>query len=327
MTGRKPAPVAPEVIEQMDSAEIDTLLTQLDPQISSEPALVHVRPKGATALAVIGDTHGDWCSTEAALAWFLASPEDRGFVGLGDYIDRAPSDCPAGSAVNALYLLSVKAAYAERVFLIQGNHEAARRIPVVPASLEEEMASRWGKDRRRYSRLMGLLERGPLAGYTDSGVFLAHGGFPSRLASVWQDRFRNVDETLVVELLWRDTAASSTDRGLSPPFDEEDLTRFLKATGLHVFLRGHDPNVVGQFLYGDRCLTLHTSRAYARFGGILTARVPLDQPVRSTADLEVVNLKVVRPETTDAPARRTPAPPRAARPRTERPGTPPEDAR
>ena len=285
-----PRPVPPETIERMSAAQIDALLAELDPRVSSESALAHIQPPGANGLAVIGDTHGDWRSAQMALAWFLESPRERAFVGLGDYIDRAPSDLPAGSAVNALYLLSVKASYPDRVFLLQGNHEAARRIPVGPHSLPEEMEGRWGGDRRRYSRLMGLLERGPLAGYTTNGLFLAHGGFPSRLTSPWTDRFRTVDETLLVEVLWRDIAESHLDRGLSTPFDESALNAFLSASGLHVFLRGHDPNVVGQSLYHDHCLTLHTSRPHRKYGGILTARAPLQQPVRTTRDLQVVDL-------------------------------------
>lgn len=293
MTDRLRPPLSPEAIESMEAAGIDLLLARLDPEISLESPLVHVNPPGTSTMAVIGDTHGDWRSTQAAMEWFLESPLDRAFVGLGDYVDRAPPDCPAGSAVNALYLLTVKAAYPDRVFLIQGNHETARRIPVSPHTLPEEMTSRWGEDRRRYSRLLGLLERGPLAGFTSSGVFLAHGGFPSRLASPWMERFRSGDETLLAELTWRDVAASHLDRGLSPPFNEKALDDFLRATGLHVFLRGHDPRVVGRPLYHDRCLTLHTSRMYERYGGILTAHVPLDRPVRSLHDIEVLHLHPV----------------------------------
>lgn len=284
-------PVSPEAIERMEAHEVDELLARLDPQISSESALVRIQPPAANALAVIGDTHGDWHSARAAMDWFLEAPDERGFVGLGDYIDRAPPDSPAGSAVNALFLLSAKALFPDRVFLLQGNHEAARRIPVEPHTLPQEMEAHWGDDRRRYSRLMGLLERGPLAGYTPGGAFLAHGGFPSRLTDPWTDRFRLVDETLLVELLWRDVEASHLDRGLSPPFDEPALDAFLHGTGLRLFLRGHDPNMVGQSLYHDRCLTLHTSRRHERYGGILTAHVPLDRPVRSTRDIEVVRLR------------------------------------
>lgn len=312
MSDRSP-PLLPEAIERMSPSAIDALLARLDPQVSTEGPLVRIQPPGATTLAVIGDTHGDWRAAQTGVAWFLEAPETRAFAGLGDYVDRAPSDSPAGSAVNALFLLSVKAAYPDRVFLLQGNHEAARRIPVTPHTLPDEMAAKWGDDRPRYSRLMGLLERGPVAGYTPSGVFLSHGGFPSQLPSPWTDRFRTLDETLMAELLWRDIAASHLDRGLSPPFDEEALDRFLEGSGLHVYLRGHDPRVVGQSLYHHRCLTLHTSRRHEKYGGILEARVPLDRPVRSTNDLTVVHLRLDGgSETPDV--RRTRAPPRGAPP-------------
>lgn len=327
MTDTISGPLRPDAIEAMEPKEIDSLLSRLDPAVSSEPALVRVGPTETPLMTVVGDTHGDWRSTEEAMRWFLQSPSDRAFVGLGDYVDRAPRDCPGGSAVNALYLLSVKAAYPDRVFLIQGNHEAARRVPVTPHTLPEEMAELWGEDRRRYSRLMGLLERGPLAGYTSSGVFLAHGGFPSRLASPWTDRFRTVDETLQVELLWRDVAASRTDRGLTAPFDERALDEFLKTTGLRVFLRGHDPGVVGRPLYRDRCLTLHTSRLYERYGGILTARVRLDRPVNSLRDIEVIRLNPSPDRRARGTAKRTRAPTNGAPPPTGPSGTHRVDSR
>ncbi len=320
-------PVRPDAIAPMEGPEVDALLDRLYPQIPTEPALVRVAPPGAETLGVIGDTHGDWRSSRTAVDWFLDSTGDRAFVGLGDYVDRAPTDSPAGSAVNALFLLSVKAAYPDRVFLLRGNHEAGRRIPFTPHTLPEEMRSRWGQDRRRYDRLMDLLERGPLAAYTPSGVFLAHGGFPSRSTAPWTDRFQTVDEELLLDVLWRDAAASHVDRGLSPPFTEKDLDEFLHASGLHVFLRGHDPTVVGQSLYHDHCLTLHTARIYAEYGGILAAHVPLDRVVHSTRDIEVVLLPRREEPLGPDGIRRTHAQPLAGRPRSERSGTPPEGAR
>lgn len=313
--------VRPETIARMDGPDVDALLDRLDPLVPSEPALVLVAPAGSKTLGVIGDTHGDWRSSRAAVEWFLDSVGDRAFVGLGDYVDRAPTDSPAGSAVNALFLVSLKAAYPDRVFLLRGNHEAGRRIPFEPHTLPEEMRSRWGPDRRRYDRLIDLLERGPLAAYTLSGVFLAHGGFPSRLTSPWTDRFRNVDDSLLVDLLWRDAAASPLDRGLSPAFTERDLEEFFHATGLRVFLRGHDPNVAGRSLYQDRCLTLHTTRLYAEYGGILAAHVPLDRPVRSTRDIAVVHLRSSGGAIGPDSAKRTRAPPPEGPQPTEPSGT------
>lgn len=292
MTTRSPVPLAPAQIAEMDGRGIDGLLARLDPHIPTEPALVLVPGGPVQTMAVIGDTHGDWRCTVRATEWLLESPKDRAFVGLGDYIDRAPRDCPGGSAVNALHLLSLKAAYPNRVYLLQGNHEATRRLPAFPHTMPEEMADRWGEDPDRYSRLMGLLERGPLAAYSGSGVFLAHGGFPESLTQPWTDRFRTVDESLMADLLWRDASFSDLDRGLSPPFDATALDRFFLVSGLAIFLRGHDPDVVGQRLYGDRCLTLHTCRMYRQYGGILTVHAPLSRPVHSLADVEVIQMRV-----------------------------------
>jgi protein phosphatase len=325
-TGQSEHPLDPEGIAELEGPEVDSLLIHLDRQISLEPALVRLEPPGATAVGVVGDTHGDWRSTRAAATWFLESPRDRAFVGLGDYIDRAPPDCPVGSAVNALYLLSIKAAYPDRVFLIQGNHEAARQFPFEPHDFPDEMAERWGRDRQRYLRFMGMLERGPLAAYSSSGVFLAHGGFPSRLPSPWTERFKRVDETLRVDLLWTRVAAADPEPNIVPAFDEAALDDFLRGSGLHVFVRGHDPRVVGRPFYHGHCLTLHTSRIYSRFGGVLSAHFSLVEPVRSTTDIEVERL----PEAIDRPGaertRRTPVPPSGGRPRSERPDTLPEGA-
>jgi Calcineurin-like phosphoesterase len=319
-------PLDPENIAGMNPSQIDALLSALEQQISPASALVHFEPSRATAVGLIGDSHGDWRSTQAAVEWFLESPNDRAFVGLGDYIDRAPLDCPVGSAVNALYLLSIKAAYPDRVLLVQGNHEAARRFAFEPHDFPGELAERWGNDRRRYLRFMELLERGPLAAYTSSGVFLAHGGFPSRLPSPWTDRFRKVDESLRVELLWTRVAAADPEPNIVPPFDGAALDDFLRASGLRVFLRGHDPRVVGRPLYHGHCLTLHTSRIYARFGGVLSGRFSLVQPVRSAADIEVERLPEAIDRSGAGRTRRTPVPPSEGRPLIGRLDTLPEDA-
>ncbi len=281
----------PDVLSRLSRSEVDRLLDRLDASLSPGAPYAEIAPAGAMEATVFGDTHGDWRSTEAAAERFLAHPEVECLVGLGDYIDRPPADCPGGSVVNILYLLTLKAAYPDRVFLIQGNHEIVRRIPVFPHTLPDELEAMWGADSRRYGRIMELVERGPLAGYTSTGVFLSHGGFPTRPRGVWNEWFRRPDDALFFDLMWRDAAASALDRGLGAPFDGEELQKFLRAAGLSVFLRGHDPDVTGIPLYSGRCLTLHTCRLFERYGGVIVARVPLSLPVRSLADVTVDHLR------------------------------------
>ncbi|MCI4317943.1 MAG: hypothetical protein L3J96_05335, partial [Thermoplasmata archaeon] len=123
------------------------------------------------------------------------------------------------------------------------------------------------------------------------GVYLAHGGFPRGGASRdLREAFRAPTEDELMDIVWGECGASNRHRGITTPFDSLDLTRFLSALGASVFLRGHDPDMVGKSVFQDRCLTLHTSRVYERFGGVLVARVPLDRPVRTTKEIAVEHL-------------------------------------
>jgi hypothetical protein len=284
-----PVPYA-RAIARFAGPELEAQLTRLEATVPQDPTLAAIASPGAREVILFGDTHGDWPSTEAAAHEFLLQPDERLFVGLGDYVDRPPPDCPGGSVVNALYLLALKSAFPDRVFLIQGNHENARRIPLRPHTLPAEVARRWQDGERAYLRIRALLERGPLAGFTPSGVYLAHAGFPSHWEADWKDRFRRKDEELIADLTWRDADASEFDRGVSPTFGEEELRGFLAASDLVGFVRGHDPDLTGRQLYADRCLTLHTARQFQSFGGVLIARVPMDRPLASLRGVRIEHL-------------------------------------
>ncbi|HEY6238319.1 MAG TPA: metallophosphoesterase [Thermoplasmata archaeon] len=277
---------SPEQILALDPSGADDLLDQLEADVPARPGLVHVGSTPFKEAVVFGDSHGDWRSTKAPVERFLESP-DRVLIGLGDYIDRSPEDCGEGSVANALFLLGLVARYPERVFLVAGNHDLARRIPALPHDLPEEVDQLWGPDATRYLRLLGLLERGPLALTTESGVYLAHAGFPRGPPADWRDRFSNPSDETLIDLTWSDCAASRLDRGVATPFGEPELLRFLELAGCRVFLRGHDPNLTGRALYHQHLLTLHTTRHYERFGGVIFGRFPLDRPVASTEDVTV----------------------------------------
>ncbi|MGI0053598.1 MAG: metallophosphoesterase [Thermoplasmata archaeon] len=287
---RRPFLAPPEILG-LDAAGADGLLNRLEADVPVGPGLLELPLAPGSEAIVFGDTHGDWPSTVAVAATFLADPGAHVLLGLGDDIDRPPEDCPNGSVANALYLLGLRAAYPDRVFLLQGNHEATRRIPVVPHDLPEEVDDLWGPNVERYHRLLGLLERGDLAARTESGVYFAHAGFPDGLRrSDWRERFQSVAEPMMCDLLWRDAAASQMDRGLSPPFGASELGSFLTTIGARCFVRGHDPDLTGRQLYGGRCLTIHTTRVYERYGGVLLARVSLDRDVGSTEGVVVEHL-------------------------------------
>ena len=283
-------PISPSAVLTYSSEQADSVLEQLERTVPVHPPFVSVRPGGATEAVVFGDSHGDWRSTLATVDQFSAPGSNRMLIGLGDYIDRPPDDCGEGSVANALFLLSLAAKFPDRVLLLQGNHETSRRIPAIPHHLPEEVDALWGPDATRYDRLMGLLERGPLAAATTSGIYLAHAGFPRRLRDPWSDTFARLDEDGLSEVVWAECEVSRSRRGAAPAWGESDLDSFLRTTGLSLFLRGHDPDLCGRPVYQGRCLTLHTTRIYEWLGGVITATIPLGDPVTSVSQLSVRHL-------------------------------------
>ena len=282
----------PEAILALAPNEADELLDRLESEVPVRPGFYEVSDPRLQTAVVFGDTHGDWRATRAPVDRFLAARSTDALLGLGDYVDRAMHDCREGSVANALWLLGLAAEHPERVILTVGNHEMVRRIPALPHDLPEEVDQLWGPEAERYSRLLGLLERGPLAVRTQSGAYLAHAGFPRGSPPDWKHRLEHADDDTLIDVVWADCAPSHIDRGIAPPFDEEELTKFLALVKCSIFLRGHDPDVTGRSLFHDRCLTLHTTRFYERFGGVIYAELPLDRPVKSTADVRVLHAPV-----------------------------------
>jgi hypothetical protein len=282
----------PEAILRLSADEVDRLLEDLERNVPVRPGLVGLPASGVREAIVFGDTHGDWRTSLEIERRFRDDAEGpRCLVGLGDYVDRHPVDCGAGSVANALYLLGLAAQFPDRVFLLQGNHETTRRIPVIPQTLPEEVDELWGPQIQRYIRILALLERGAYAATSGSGVYFAHAGFPrGPLADPWTARFENPDDDRLAEIVWAECDASRSRRGASAPWGASDLASFLAQTGLSVFVRGHDPDLTGRPLYGGRCLTVHSTRIYERYGGVVIARAPLTGRVASVSDLRLEHL-------------------------------------
>jgi hypothetical protein len=283
-------PISPIAVLGLSPEGADALLDELERDVPVRPPLVEVPPDVAREAIVFGDTHGDWRSTEAVVDLFSEGDERRVLIGLGDYVDRSTDDCAEGSVANAMYLLSLAGRFPDRVFLLQGNHETSRTVPPLPHTLPEEIDALWGPSSERYDRLVGLLERGPIAATTTNGLYLAHAGFPRHLDPDWRATFGHLNVDALCEIVWAECDAARSRRGGAPVWGARDLDQFLSASGLGLMLRGHDPDLCGRPLYGGRCMTLHTTRIYEVYGGVIAAMVPLDRPVRSVAEMRVRHL-------------------------------------
>ncbi|MFZ0699096.1 MAG: metallophosphoesterase family protein [Thermoplasmata archaeon] len=284
--------IGPAEILRLPADDADRLFDLLEARVPTHPTLFDLSSLRADEAIVFGDSHGDWRSVERVVARYEDPARRRLLIGLGDYLDRTPEDCGAGAVASALYLLQLAARDPDRVVLLRGNHETVRVIPFTPESVRGEILELWGSDPRRYERLIDLLGRGPLAAFHPSGPYLAHAGIPGGDGGKdWKAAFDRVDERLVAEITWTDCAASRNRRGGVDPLDEARLAEFLTRADLTFMLRGHDPDITGRRLFHDRCLTLHTTRVYERFGGVVLARLPLDRPRISLADVRVEHVE------------------------------------
>jgi len=299
--GHGDLPSTPSDVLRLSASGADRLLDALEERVPTRTPYVEIPRAAGGSAFVFGDTHGDWRSTLEAVHAFEAGGPESVLVGLGDYVDRSPADLPCGSVANALYLLGLEAQLPTRVYLLQGNHETMRRIPAVPHPLPSEVARLWGPDPHRYERLMGLLERGPLAASAACGAYLAHAGFPrGDLPSPWTDALRRIDDERLLELVWSECEASDARRGAVTPWTEADLDRFLRLSGLVTVWRGHDPDLAGRPLYDGRVMTLHTTRIFERYGGVLLAVLPLDRPLPAVTEAPLLHLAT---ETRQSPPR------------------------
>ncbi len=285
------ATLGPDEAVALSAMDADRWLLELEGSVPQRAPWVELPATTEGPLYVFGDTHGDWRSTLEVVRAFQEGGPHAVLVGLGDYVDRSPPDLPAGSVGNALFLLGLTARYPTRVFLLQGNHETVRRLPGQPHTLPDEVARLWGRGGDRYARLMGLLERGPLVATSASGAYLAHAGFPQAPRPArWQDALSDLDDRRLSELVWAEPDVASAHRDVVPAWTEHDLEGFLAATGLATVWRGHDPDLAGRPLYGGRAITLHTTRIYRRYGGVLLAVLPLLRRLTDVREAELRHL-------------------------------------
>jgi hypothetical protein len=250
------------------------------------PAAVLFREQGrlirlpeSQTIVFVGDTHGDREATEIVLARYLLP--GHVIVFLGDYVDRGPD-----SAGNLALLLQTKLSHPQRLFLLMGNHEAWAASPFTPADFWEGLGP---QNAPTYAETLSLL---PFAAYHPRRVLALHGALPdvASLEEIETVRLGSANWRKITWGDWADAAGYVLDPGSlgRPTFGRDYFREISSRLGLRALLRSHQP-FVPTYLFGDRCLTLFTSKAY----GGSERRVALLRPeksLRSARDLELVSL-------------------------------------
>lgn len=263
----------PDRVSALTRDEIERLLEEAEKRFELDPNLIRLSSGRAI---FVGDTHGDFDASKRVIASYL-TPEDR-VIFLGDYVDRGPQ-----SLENINYLLSLKLAYPENVFLLMGNHEAYAVTPFYPADFWERL------DRELHQRYASVLAKLPLAVSTENGVIALHGALPE-VANL-----EAIDEIRVGSEAWRQIVWGDWEqrRGAflgddpftgRPQFGEDYFQEMMTRFGKDLLVRSHQPTAP-QSMFGDRCLTIFTSCAYVAVRTI--AIVDLEKRVNTVADVIV----------------------------------------
>jgi len=244
---------------------------------AEEGRLIHLSAE--RTIIFVGDTHGDREATEAVLARFLLPGHT--IVFLGDYVDRGPD-----SAGNLALLLETKLSYPDRLVLLMGNHEGWAGSPFSPADFWEGPGP---QSDPAYAETLSLL---PLAAYHPRRILAVHGGLPdvTAIEEIGNARLWSANWRKITWGDWADAPGYILDAGASgrPTFGRDYFQEISSRLGLRALVRSHQP-LVPTYLFGDRCLTLFTSRVYG--GG--ERRVAVLRPerlVRNARDLELISV-------------------------------------
>jgi protein phosphatase len=213
---------------------------------------------------IIGDLHGHILELIRVLSDF-GFPPSISYLFLGDLVDRGNY-----STATALYVIALKCAFPESVFVIRGNHEfeSVNAASGLLSEITEEYESA-----DLFHAMNVTFAHLPIAARINGEVFCVHGGIGPQLRSVEQiaaipKPLFALSGGLADALLWSDPWENGmgfreSSRGLGFDFGERVLSAFLEANGLRVLIRGHQGIMEGvRSELGGKCMTVFTISSY-----------------------------------------------------------------
>jgi predicted phosphodiesterase len=220
----------------------------------------------------VGDTHGDLDASQQVIQRYLKKPYH--IVFLGDYVDRGDY-----SDENIEYLLGLKWEHPEEIFLLAGNHEGFMVKEFYPSNFWSSISY---KEKEEYGLLFSKL---PLAASTQNGILALHGALPD---------LRSLEEINQIELggdhwdrmVWGDFVENEMDvlgeLWGRPQFGRPYFERLMERYQKQVLVRSHQPHAP-LMMFGNRCVTIFTSRVYLPVRTIAIA--DMEKRIRTSEDV------------------------------------------
>jgi hypothetical protein len=247
----------PDLVKGLHRNDVEEILIHSQQFFAKERTLVELTGD----VVFVGDIHGDFRTTKSIVENFIDADH---LVFLGDYVDRGPE-----SIETMTYLLILKCRYPEKVILLRGNHEGD-----IGYEFKDDVSKRYGSP-SIFPKYYAVFCSMPLMVITKN-IFASHAGILKGADRAWLRDIEKNDENVTFHLIWDDPDVSPGHPG--DTFTETDLIQFLEAIKTKVFIRGHNPDILGYSIYGDTCLTIFSSDRYKDYGngGILIARTDGD---------------------------------------------------
>lgn len=239
--------------------ELKSLLSESSERLAKQPSLVSIR---SDRVVVVGDTHGDFLTSQAVVKEYLG--KESTLIFLGDYVDRGPFQLE-----NLLFLLTKANEFPKTLFLLRGNHETPEMNKWY--GFYDVVKERYGAE--FYDLFSSLFSQLPVSAVMND-IFLAlHGGIASSLNSIKQlaelPKGVTAPTGLYAEILWNDPDEDIDGFSPSPRgpgifrFGTSALSRFLETNHFKALLRSHEARRRGTSIeMGGRVYTVFSCRYY-----------------------------------------------------------------
>ena len=239
---------------------------------------------------VFGDIHGQYQDLMRFFDLYSAPIEGPGgdiegldYIFLGDYVDRGTH-----SLETMCLLMALKVKYPNQIHLLRGNHED--RWINSAFGFQAECIHRLGEDPDNpavFNHFNDFFDRLPLAAIVNDTALCLHGGIGSSISSISDiekikrpleviHEVTNIDQQLVVDILWSDPTDSDMDTGIQPnstrdptgvgnivKFGPDRVNEFLKNNNLSLILRAHECVMDGfERFAGGQLITIFSATDY-----------------------------------------------------------------
>ncbi len=256
-------PVDPDLKYIFDIDTVIELINRCIKVVEEQPMVLRVE----APVKIFGDIHGQYQDLMRFFDLYSAPIEGPGgdiegldYIFLGDYVDRGTH-----SLETMCLLMALKIKYPNQIHLLRGNHEDRwiNSIFGFHAECEHRMNDN-SENPIVFNHFNDLFDRLPLAAIVNDTVLCVHGGIGSSISSISDiekikrpleiiHEVTNIDQQLVIDILWSDPTDSDMDNGIQPnstrdptgignivKFGPDRVNEFLKNNSLSLILRAHE---------------------------------------------------------------------------------------